>query len=208
MGETFDENFWNERYGREGNVWSENPNPQLVAEVRGLRVGTALDAGCGEGTDALWLAGLGWQVTGVDISSVALERAAARAVSFETAGSVVWEHHNLLSWTPPKDSYDLVSAQFMHLPRQDREPLFARLAGAVAPGGTLLIVGHAPSDASSGARRPHGTDLFFTAQQVAATLDPELWHVQVTESRPRRTVGPDETQITIADDVMRAQRRT
>jgi len=206
MTQIFDENFWNERYGQRGNIWSGQPNPQLVAEASSLAPGTALDVGCGEGADAVWLAGRGWRVTGVDISSVALERAAGHAASLELSGSIAWEHRDLLIWTPPARSFDLVSAQFMHLPREDRQPLFARLAAAVAPGGTLLVVGHAASDIAAGARRPHGADLFFSAEEVAATLDPSSWKVSVAESRPRPGTGLDGATITIRDDVVRAQR--
>jgi len=206
MTQIFDENFWNDRYGRQGNIWSGRPNPQLVAEVSSLAPGTALDVGCGEGADAVWLAGRGWRVTGVDISSVALDRAASHAGTLELSGSIAWEHRDLLVWSPPAGAFDLVSAQFMHLPREDREPLFARLAAAVAPGGTLLLVGHAASDSAAGARRPHGADLFFSAEEVAASLDPSSWKVLVTESRPRPGTGLDGGPITIHDDVMRAQR--
>lgn len=206
MSHQFDESYWNDRYGRHGNIWSGKPNPQLVAEASGLLPGRALDVGCGEGADAVWLAGRGWRVTGVDISRVALERAAGHAAGLKLPGSIAWEHHDLLSWTPPEASFELVSAQFMHLPREDREPLFARLAAAVAPGGTLLVVGHAPSDVDSGAHRPHGAELFFSAVEVAAALDTSLWEVLLTGSRPRPATGHGGETITIHDEIMRAVR--
>jgi SAM-dependent methyltransferase len=206
MGQKFDEDYWNGRYGSRGNIWSGKPNPQLVAEASTVRPGRALDVGCGEGADAVWLAGLGWRVTGVDISSVALERASSHASGLKLAGFITWEHRDLLDWTPPAGSFDLVSAQFMHLPQADREPLFARLAGAVAPGGTLLLVGHSPSDAESGARRPHGAGLFFTSADVAASLDSALWEVRVAEARPRMDTGHG-APVAIHDEVLRALRR-
>ncbi len=205
MTQRFDETFWNERYGNHGNIWSGHPNPQLLAETAGLPPGTALDVGCGEGADSVWLASRGWHVTGVDISSVALERAAAHSATLDLSGSVTFEHHDLLGWTPEPGSFDLVSAQFMHLPKPDRDPLFARLADAVAPGGTLLIVGHAPSDIETGVHRPHGENMFYTAAEIAAALPAGHWEVAVTDSRPRSAEAHGEA-LTIHDEVMRAVR--
>ena len=207
MTGNYDEAYWNERYGSHGHIWSGNPNPQLVAESTALPAGTALDVGCGEGADAVWLAAHGWRVTGVDISSVALERAAGHAAGQDLAGSLEWQHVDLLKWTPPANSFDLVSAQFMQLPHGEREPLFARLAAAVAPGGTLLVVGHAPSDMDSGARRPHRADVLFAADEVVSALDPALWHVLVAESRPRESGGHGGGPATVHDEVLRATRR-
>ncbi|WP_104092442.1 bifunctional 2-polyprenyl-6-hydroxyphenol methylase/3-demethylubiquinol 3-O-methyltransferase UbiG [Arthrobacter sp. GMC3] len=207
MRTVFDENYWNERYGQHGNIWSGNPNPQLLTETTNLPPGTALDVGCGEGADTVWLAGLGWQVTGVDISTVALDRAAAHASGLELPGSIAWEHHNLLEWAPRSAAFDLVSAQFMHLPKTDRDPLFARLADAVAPGGTLLLVGHSPHDVEAGVHRDFGADLFYTAQQLAEVLDASSWEIAVAEARPRTSAGHDGQTITIHDEVLRAVRR-
>ncbi|MHA7305463.1 class I SAM-dependent methyltransferase [Arthrobacter sp. TMN-49] len=213
MTTIFDETYWNERYGNSGKIWSGNPNPQLVAEAAALNSGSpqqprkALDVGCGEGADSMWLAHQGWHVTGVDISTVALQRAAAHAAELELAGAVTWEQHDLLAWAPPAASFDLVSAQFMHLPRPDRETLFARLDEAVAHGGTLIIVGHAPSDIEAGAHRALGKDMFFTAREIADSLDPTQWDVVVAESRPRSAAGHDGESITIHDEVLRATRR-
>src|SRR5215212_3228239 len=70
---------WEERYAGEEKVWSGNPNPQLVAEISGMTPGTALDVGCGEGGDVIWLARQGWRVTGADFSANGLARAARHA---------------------------------------------------------------------------------------------------------------------------------
>lgn len=216
MVSLFDEKFWDERYGGKGAVWSGNPNPQLVAEAAGLVPGRALDVGCGEGADSLWLAERGWNVVAVDISSVALRKAARHAAmkaesAPALAGTIAWEHHDLLAWTPPAVAFDLVTAQFMHLPKGDREPLFARLAKAVAPGGSLLIVGHSESDIVAGARRPQGPELYFTAADVAASLTadslvPGQWRVEVSKARPRDALDPNGRPITIHDEVLRAVR--
>ena len=101
--------FWEERYRAAERVFSGNANALLVREAGDLKPGTALDLGCGEGGDVLWLATRGWQVTGVDISSTALERAAAHAAQAGLGGQVAFERHEL-GVTFPEGSFDLVSA--------------------------------------------------------------------------------------------------
>jgi thioredoxin reductase/SAM-dependent methyltransferase len=205
----FEQDAWEERYRAKPTIWSGNPNPQLVAEATDLTPGRALDVGCGEGADAIWLAGRGWQVTAVDISTVALERTAAHAAAAGTqiAARIEPVHADLRLQPPAEAAYDLVSAQFMHLPGEARRDLYARLAAAVAPGGTLLIVGHHPADLRTAAHRPHFPDMMFTAEQVAAALDPAAWHVQAAQTRPRTVVDPEGREVTIRDAVMVARRR-
>lgn len=206
MTAIFDENYWNDRYSSHEKIWSTNPNPQLLAETSNLAPRTALDVGCGEGADSIWLAERGWHVTGVDISTVALDKAAAHAATRSLSGSITWEHHDLFTWAPASTAFDLVSAQFMHLPKASRDPIFSRLADAVTIGGMLLIVGHSPSDADAGFHQHFGTDLFFTAEQLAAALDPVAWEIFTTESRPRNTSGHDGESITIHDEILCARR--
>lgn len=203
-----DEAFWDERYLSSDALWSGKPNPQLVAEAAGLAPGKALDVGCGEGADAIWLAERGWRVTAVDLSTVALKRGAAHAneVGPDFAKRITWLHADLTDWVPVAASYDLVSAQFMHLPRDEREPLHRRLAEAVAPGGTLLVVGHHPTDLDTTVPRPGRPELLFIASDVAASLPPEEWVTLVEEARQRRTLDPDGRTTTIHDAVLRAQR--
>jgi len=141
----FTARFWDERYRNATQVWSGHPNPWLVREISGLEPGPALDAGCGEGADSHWLAGQGWQVTAVDVSPIALQRGAAFTEA-DLADRIRWQPVDLLSWVPDRHSYQLVNAQFLRFPPAMREPLMRRLADAVRPGGTLLIVGHHPSD--------------------------------------------------------------
>ncbi|MFD0972726.1 methyltransferase domain-containing protein [Plantactinospora endophytica] len=205
----FEQDGWEERYRARPAIWSGRPNPQLVAEVTGLAPGRALDVGSGEGADAIWLAEQGWQVSGVDISTVALGRAAAHAESAgaQVAARIEWQHADLRERPPAEGRYDLVSAQYMHLPGQARRELFARLAAAVAPGGTLLIVGHHPSDLHTSTHRMHFPDMMYTAEEVASGLDPETWTVLVTESRPRSVRDPEGHEVNIADAVLVARRR-
>jgi SAM-dependent methyltransferase len=166
-----------------------------------------MDVGCGEGADAIWLALRHWEVEAVDISGVALERAAAHArdVDPEASARIEWRRADLISEPPEPGRFDLVSAQFMQLPPELRAPLFRALADAVRPGGTLLVVGHHPSDLGSGVRRPPMPELFYTSDEVAGLLD-DTWSVDVNEARSRQAATTDGVEVTIHDAVLRATR--
>ncbi|GIH03919.1 methyltransferase [Rhizocola hellebori] len=204
----FTEQAWEQRYSAKPMVWSGRPNPQLVAEVSGRKPGRALDVGCGEGADAVWLAENGWQVTAVDISRTALQRAAehATAAGADVAQRIEWLHADLRDHLPAPGAYDLVSAQFMHVPGEVRRDLYARLAAAVAPGGTLLVVGHHPSDLRTSAHRMHFPDMMFTAEQLVAELGLAGWQIAVAQARPRAAVDHDGNAVTIHDAVLVARR--
>jgi SAM-dependent methyltransferase len=208
MPEQFDEAFWDERYSSQSSLWSGNPNVQLISETSQLSPGAALDVGSGEGADAIWLAQRGWQVTAVDLSTVAIRRATAHAAQAgaTTAGRIEWLHADLADWDPGPARYDLVSAQYMHLPAQMREALFRRLAGSVTPGGTLLIVGHHPSDLQT-IPRPLPPELFFTGDDIVALLDPGVWDIITNTAPPRSATDPDGHAVTLHDTVLRARRR-
>lgn len=196
----YDEKSWEERYAAQ-ELWSGRPNAQLVAEVADLTPGTALDGGCGEGADAIWLAERGWQVTGADFATTGLKRAAKHA---EAAGvQVDWVHADLTSriW---EERFDLVSTHFLQMPPAMRTAAFARLAAAVAPGGTLLVVGH--DGAGMEEHHAHSADKFFGAEEVVTGLG-DGWDVRVAESRPRRAIGPDGREWDLRDVVVRAIRK-
>ena len=201
------EELWNERYLSAAHLWSSNPNPQLLAEVADLEPGLALDVGCGEGADAVWLAQRGWQVVATDISGVAIERASehVRSADPSVAARVEWRQVDLLVSAPEPDTFDLVSVQFMHLPPELRTQLFTSLASSVRSGGTLLVVGHHPSDLLTGVRRPSEPELLYTADDVAKLLGPS-WTVVVSDSRPRLATTPDGVEVTVHDAVLRAVR--
>ena len=204
----FDEESFEERYKATDALWSGRPNTQLVAEVADLAPGSALDVGCGEGADAVWLAERGWHVTAVDFARTALQRGEKHADSLgpEVAGRIRWVHADLTAEVPG-ERFDLVSAQFMHLLPEPRRTLFARLADAVTPGGTLLVVGHDAGDIAAGAHRPPVPERFFTAQEVASSLD-DQWDVLVAEARPRPAAEHEGQHVTVHDAVLRARKRT
>ena len=209
VAERFSAEFWNERYSSQTRLWSGNPNKYLVSEVSGLSPGTALDVGCGEGADAIWLARQGWQVTGVNISTVALERARAHAAEAgpDIAGRTGWQQADVFAWAPGTDRYDLVSAQYMHPPSAVREKLFRGLAAAVQAGGSLLIVAHHPSDLQTTIPRPNMPDLFFTGDELAALVDPGAWDVVTNDAPGRDMQDPEGNTVTVHDTVFRAVRR-
>jgi SAM-dependent methyltransferase len=204
----FDEGFWNERYRSSQRVWSGNPNPQLVAEAADISPGRALDVGCGEGADAIWLARKGWAVVAADISSVAIERGEQHARDTDPAASarIEWRQADLLTQPPEPGSFDLVSVQFMQLPPEPRTRLFSALAASVRAGGTLLIVGHHPSDLTTGVPRPPMPELFYSSDEIAGLLDGS-WTVEASEARPRQASTPEGVEVTIHDAVLVATRR-
>ena len=193
---------WEERYKSRAHIWSGEPNPTLVTEVTPLSPGSALDVGCGEGADAIWLAARGWTVTGVDLSPTALARAAEHGR--QRGVEVTWQHLDLTRTTPDA-TYDLVTAHFLHLPRERRRVVFADLMAAVAPGGTLLIVGHDPSDIGTTMPRHHLAEMGWTVAEIVESLGEE-WTIDVAEARPRSAVDPEGRTITIHDAVLRARR--
>ncbi|MEU8803748.1 class I SAM-dependent methyltransferase [Spirillospora sp. NPDC048819] len=190
--------IWEERYRSSEQVFSGEPNSVLVTEVTGLAPGQALDVGCGEGADALWLARHGWHVTAVDVSLTALQRAAAADVT----GRVAWARADLTTTPPPARSFDLVSVQYFPLPHQPGHTALRSLLAAVAPGGTLLVVSHDPADL---APRP-GFDPgdYYQPDDIARLLDQD-WTVLINESRPRNAPAPAGTHHT-RDTILRARR--
>jgi hypothetical protein len=205
-GQWFSQEFWDERYGGEP-IWSGNPNPLLVRYAAELAPGIALDVGSGEGADVLWLASRGWTVVGADVSPVALRRSAglAERAGHEIAARISWQQADVLSWQPPERRFDLVSVQFLHLPGDERESVHRRLAAAVRPGGTFLVVGHHPLDLDT-MHRPYPPDMFATGEEMAAVLDPAEWAVD-TADPARQATDTDGTVVTLRDAVLCAIRR-
>ncbi|RBY83049.1 SAM-dependent methyltransferase [Geodermatophilus sp. TF02-6] len=202
-----DQAWWDERYRSAPQLFSGSANAVLVAEVADLSPGRALDAGAGEGGDALWLAERGWQVTALDLSPVALGRGARAAEQRGLAERIEWRQADLTAEPPPATAYDLVTSSFLHPAAGVREEVLAGLAAAVVPGGTLLVVAHDPSDLARGIREHARPEYFAPAEELARLLDPAEWEVQVAEARLRTARGHEGDVQEVADAVLRARRR-
>jgi SAM-dependent methyltransferase len=192
---------WDARYAEQEQRWSGHPNASLLAAAADLTPGTALDVGCGEGADAIWLARQGWTVTGIDISTIALERCRAAA---DAAGvSIALQLCDLTTDQAP-GRFDLVSLHYPALPAAHAAHTIAALLAAVAPGGRLLVVGHSP-EAICQHRADFDPTHYLQPPQLARALGAN-WTVEVNETRPRVTppgyTGPD------VPDVVLLARRT
>ncbi|QUH05619.1 class I SAM-dependent methyltransferase [Saccharopolyspora erythraea] len=197
-----DAQFWDDLYRGRDQLFSGNPNGVLVTEIAGTTPGQALDVGCGEGADALWLARRGWQVTAVDVSRVALQRAAAAGA--DVTGRVAWTHGDLTTTPPPTGAFDLVSVQYFPLRHQPDHTALRGLLASVAPGGTLIFASHDPADVPPD--NEHGFDPgdYYQPDEIVKILD-YGWSVLVNETRPRTASAPAGTQHT-NDVVLRARR--
>lgn len=154
--------YWEARYADGQTRWSGRVNASLAAEVATLTPGTALDVGCGQGGDAIWLATQGWRVTATDVAQSALDSGAEKAAAAGVT-AITWEQHDL-GVSFPAGAFDLVTTSFLHSPVElPRSAILRRAAAAVAAGGTLLVIGHAPSDT-------HAHADLQTAEDVVADL--------------------------------------
>lgn len=201
--------FWEQRYAESDQVWSGRVNQTLVDLVHDLRPGRALDVGCGEGGDSIWLAQQGWQVTGVDLSGTAVRRAAEAAERLGLRpGQTRFVAADLDGWEP-EDQFDLVTAFFLQSwpVTIHREELLHRMTGFLAPGGVLLVVSHAEPPPWS--RHRHEGQTFPTASEdlAALRLEPGHWEVLICETRGRHGRGPDDTTATLLDNVVMVRRR-
>ena len=196
---------WDARYGeREAGLWSGQPNGRLVAEVAGLSPGRALDIGCGEGADAIWLVRSGWTVTAIDISKVAIGRAREAG---ELAGvTVEWLVGDVLGVPFPARSFDLVSLQYPALPKNAGEQAVRTLLDMVRPGGVLLAVYHDLDDEHCEHMKSRGVDPadYVGADDIAQMLEDDFT-VELHAVEPRIDPPPDTPHV--ADVVLRARRR-
>lgn len=200
MPESIDaQQMWEDRYAESDRIWSGRPNARLVEIASDLSPGVALDLGCGEGGDTVWLAKRGWRVVAVDIANTALQRSAELAG--ELANRIEFQQHDLTK-TFPAGSYDVVSAHFLHSPLEwDRNRVLRRAADAVSPGGLLLIVDH--GEAPPWAERIHD-HVFPSAQEVVEgmDLDPARWEQVRVGRAEREAQGPDGQAATLVDNVI------
>lgn len=202
----FDQESWERRWEQALRehadvVASRPPSPYVAVELADLPPGRALDAGCGHGAESIWLAVQGWQVTAVDFSLAAVEqgRRTAHALGPELADRISWLTEDLGTWVPEPAAYDLVSCLYVHV-ADSVEAMVRRLAGAVAPGGTLLLVGHRPVDPATGAPTPAAGQTQVSVEEALVVLAEDSWEVLVAEERPREQAGSG------VDAVVRARR--
>lgn len=203
---SFDRSYWDERWAHvlrdhADKVAHRPPNLHLTSEVASLRPGYALDAGCGHGSETLWLAARGWRVTAVDFSAAALAhgRSAADIVGPDVAERIEWVEGDLATWIPPPCHFDLVACLYLHV-AGPVESMVRRLASAVAPRGTLFLAGHRPIDPATGAETAAAGQTQVSVDTALAALEPGRWDVIVAEERPRAVAG------TGVDAVVRARR--
>ena len=196
---------WDARYReRDGAMWSARPNGRLVAEVAALTPGRALDVGCGEGADAIWLAQRGWTVTAIDISEVAICR--AREASHPAGAAVEWICGDALQTPLPARSFDLVSMQYPALPKAAGEPAVRSMLATVRPGGLLLAVYHDLDDEHREHMKSQGADPadYVGADDLGRLLGDDFT-VELHAVEPR--IDPPSGTPHIADVVLRARRQ-
>ncbi|HLZ63099.1 MAG TPA: bifunctional NAD(P)/FAD-dependent oxidoreductase/class I SAM-dependent methyltransferase [Ktedonosporobacter sp.] len=200
------EQFWERHYQRHERVWSGKANPVLVDTVGSEPPGTALDLGCGEGGDAIWLAQHGWRVTAIDVSATALYRALTEATTVGVEARIDFQQHDLAR-TFPTGAFDLVSAQYLQSPVEfPRERVLQAAAQAVAPGGLLLIVEHASVAPWSSHSDPHTH--FPTPEEILAMLNlsTEQWRPQRLEAPKRQASGPNGQSAIVTDNIIAVRR--
>ncbi|WP_406529151.1 class I SAM-dependent methyltransferase [Streptomyces sp. I8-5] len=194
--------FWNDVHASRPAAADPRPNVCLTERVIGLPPGDVLDLGCGGGGDALWLARLGWHVTAVDVSSVAVERLRGVALAHGLSDRISAQQHDLRR-SFPDGTFDLVCAHYLHTPLDlDRAVVLRAAAHALRQGGRLLVVDHGSTAPWSWAQDP---DVRYPApQEVAAdlALDPETWAVETADSPARTATGPDGRTAEVTDHVL------
>jgi SAM-dependent methyltransferase len=194
---------WNQRYEQSELVWSAAANIWVQEVTQALPAGRALDIAAGEGRNSLWLADRGWQVTAVDFSEVALQRARMLAEEHlgEHSGRLVTLEADVQTWVPQARSYDLVLVVYLHLPEQQRRPVMRAAAEAVAPGGTLLVVGHDLENLVSGHGGPQNPAVLYRPGDIVADIEPSQL-VVVRHETARRSVTDAQGQPVEALDAL------
>ena len=178
---------WDARYADTELVWSVTPNQFVAAELADLPPGRALDLAAGEGRNAIWLASLGWQVTAVDFSQVALDKGRRLAGEQPLTGTVEWERADATTWEPTV-AYDAVVVAYLQLPADQRRSAVRRAFDALRPGGTFLLVAHDSTNLTEGTGGPQDPAVLMTAEDVLEDLDDRSFEV-VRAGRVARRVG-------------------
>lgn len=192
----FDASYWDDRYREHTSVWGAAPNRWVEREVADRPPGRALDLACGEGRNAIWLARLGWRVTAVDISSVALAKGAAvePAVDWIEADATTYE---------TTEPVDLALLCYLQLPADARRAAVRNAAASLAPGGTLLMIGHDSRNLHDGTGGPQDPSVLFTAADVTKDLDGTGLRIEKATEELRPVDGAERPAI---DALLRAVR--
>jgi SAM-dependent methyltransferase len=180
---------WDERYRSAELVWGSEPNLFVRQQCEALPVGDALDLACGEGRNALWLARLGWTVTGVDYSAAAIERAESLTARepAEVAERLTWRVADITRELPPPGSVDLVLISYLHLAPVEQQAVFVSAAAAVRPEGHLVVVGHDLRNITEGVGGPQDASRLHTPERVAAVAAAAGLTVELAETVERPT---------------------
>jgi SAM-dependent methyltransferase len=182
-----DSTTWDKKYKDSELLWSADANIWVKDLTQDLPAGTALDIAAGEGRNALWLVARGWDVTAVDFSVVALQR--ARALADEHLGRdadrLTTLEADVETWVPKARSYDLVLVAYLHLPEQLRRSVMRAAAEAVASGGTLLVVGHDLENLGSGHGGPQNPEVLYRPSDIVADIEPAGLIVDRSETAAR-----------------------
>lgn len=175
-----DSHAWDERYAATELVWSVTPNEFVAAELAGLPPGRAVDLAAGEGRNAIWLAGLGWEVTAVDFSQVALDKGRRLAGDAD----VTWVCADATTWEA-EAAYDLAVLAYLQLPAAERRAAVRRAVAALRPGGTFFLVAHDTTNLTEGTGGPQDASVLMTAEDVLGDLAGEAVQVVRAERVPR-----------------------
>lgn len=187
---------WNEKYAARDLVWGTEPNRFVEAELRDLAPrGRALDVACGEGRNAIWLAKLGWTVTGVDYSEVAIER--ARRLAAEQSVAVEWVCSDLTNWNFPTGAFELVLIAYLQIPPAEFRGVLERATRAMKPGGTLFLIGHARINVAEGVGGPRQAEVCWEPDEIRR----ELLALGLSVSRAEHVRRPVETPEGVRDAI-------
>jgi SAM-dependent methyltransferase len=187
---------WDERYRDHEHLWSVTPNLFVADRLGGAPPGRGLDLAAGEGRNAIWLASLGWDMTAVDFSEVAVDkgRAQSKGVDFVVADVRTWE---------PEQRFDLVLIAYLHLTPPDYETVVRRAEDWLAPGGELFLIGHDVSNLAEGWGGPQYPELLWDVPEVLGWLDGMAIIEAEVVNRP---VDTDEGRKYARDTLVRARR--
>ncbi len=198
-----DRDAWNDRYAAADLVWTAEPNWTFAAEVAALPPGSALDLGAGEGRNATWLARQGWTATAVDFSDVALRK--ARQLAEASGVEIDTVVADVTTYTPPAGAFDLVAVIYLHLPDDERREVHRRAAAALAPGGTLIVLGHDTTNLTDGHGGPQDAEVLFTPDDVVSDLEPTDLTI-IKSGRVQRKVATPDGDRTAIDALVTARR--